>query len=117
MTILASLISAILLLIVLGGIAWEAIGRVSEPKAVNSLIVIVVAGIGVVINTATALLFISGQKHDLNIKGAYLHMAADAGVSLGVVVAGLAKMLTGWLWLDPVISLNFPVDPGRLVSR
>ena len=104
-TILASLMSAILLLVALGGIAWEAIGRFSELKAVNGPIVIVVAGIGVVINTATALLFISGQKHDLNIKGAYLHMAADAGVSLGVVVAGLAIMATGWLWLDPAISL------------
>jgi len=104
-TIIASLMSAILLLIALGGITWEAIGRFSEPKAVNSLIVIVVAGIGVVINTATALLFISGQKHDLNIKGVYLHMAADAGVSLGVIVAGVAIMATGWLWLDPAISL------------
>jgi len=104
-TIIASLMSAILLLTALGGITWEAIGRFSEPKAVNSLIVIVVAGIGVVINTATALLFISGQKHDLNIKGVYLHMAADAGVSLGVIVAGVAIMATGWLWLDPAISL------------
>ncbi|NOQ51435.1 MAG: cation diffusion facilitator family transporter [Desulfuromonadaceae bacterium] len=104
-TILASLISAVLLLVALGGIAWEAIGRFSELRAVNGTIVIMVAGIGVVINTATALLFFSGQKHDLNIKGAYLHMAADAGVSLGVVVAGLAIMATGWLWLDPAISL------------
>ena len=104
-TIIASLISSILLLVSLGGIAWEAIGRFSEPKAVNGTIVIMVAVIGVVINTATALLFFSGQKHDLNIKGAYLHMAADAGVSLGVVVAGLAIIATGWLWLDPAISL------------
>jgi len=104
-TIIASLISAILLLIALGGIAWEAIGTFRDPKAVNSSIVIIVAGIGVVINTATALLFISGQKHDLNIKGAYLHMAADAAVSLGVVIAGVAIMATGWLWLDPAISL------------
>ncbi|MFV1981996.1 MAG: cation diffusion facilitator family transporter [Thiohalomonadales bacterium] len=104
-TVIASLVSAILLLIALGVIAWEAIGLFREPKTVNSTIIIIVAGIGVVINTATALLFISGQKHDLNIKGAYLHMAADAGVSLGVVVAGLAIMATGWLWLDPAISL------------
>jgi cobalt-zinc-cadmium efflux system protein len=69
------------------------------------MIIIVVAAIGVIINTVTALLFISGRKHDLIIKGAYLHMAADAGVSLGVVVAGTAIMITGWLWLDPVISL------------
>jgi len=104
-TIIASLVSAILLLIALGGIAWEAIGTFRDPKAVNSTIVIIVAGIGVVINTATALLFISGQAHDLNIKGAYLHMAADAAVSLGVVIAGAVIMVTGWLWIDPTISL------------
>ena len=67
--------------------------------------IIVVAGLGVVINTATALFFVSGRKRDLNIRGAYLHMAADAGVSLGVVIAGLAILATGWLWLDPAISL------------
>ena len=104
-TILASAISAILLLIALGGIAWEAIGRFADPKPVRSLVVITVAGIGVVINTITALLFKSGQKHDLNIRAAFLHMAADAGISLGVVVAGVAIMIAGWLWLDPVISL------------
>ncbi len=104
-TILASLISAILLLVTLGGIAWEAIERLSDPQAVNSGIIIAVAAVGVVINFATALLFLSGQKHDLNIKAAYLHMAADALVSLGVVVAGLVIWLTAWLWLDPVISL------------
>jgi len=104
-TILASLVSAVLLLIALGAIAWEALGRFSEPQPINGMIVIVVAGIGVVINTATALLFMKGQKDDLNIRGAYLHMAADAVVSLGVVVVGIAIMYTGWLWLDPVISL------------
>lgn len=104
-SILASLISAILLLFALGGISWEAIQRFFDPQPVNGSIVIIVAAIGVVINTATALLFVSGQKHDLNIRGAYLHMAADAGVSLGVVIAGGAIILTGWLWLDPVISL------------
>ena len=104
-TILASLISAILLLVTLGGIAWEAIERLSDPQAVNSGIVIAVAAMGVVINFATATLFFSGQKHDLNIKAAYLHMAADALVSLGVVIAGLVIWLTAWLWLDPLISL------------
>jgi len=94
-----------MLFIALGGITWEALGRFGDPQAVDSSIIIVVAAIGVVINTITALLFISGQKHDLNIRGAYLHMAADAGVSLGVVIAGVAIMTTGWLWLDPVISL------------
>ena len=104
-TIMASLISAILLFIALGGITWEAIGRFSDPQPVAGMVVIVVAAIGVVINTATALLFVSGQKHDLNIRGAFLHMAADAAVSLGVVVAGIFIMIKGWLWIDPVISL------------
>ena len=104
-TVMASLASAILLLIVLGGIAWEAIGRFVSPSPVEGLTVIIVAAIGVVINTLTALLFIKGQKEDLNIRGAFLHMAADAGVSLGVVVAGLLIMFQGWLWVDPVISL------------
>jgi len=103
--ILTSLLSAILLLVALGGITWEALGRLSSPQSVNTTLVIVVAGIGVIINTATALLFISGQKQDLNIRAAFLHMAADAGISLGVVVAGFAIMMTNWLWLDPVISL------------
>ena len=104
-TIIASLFSAILLLFALGGIAWEGLQRLWDPSAANGSVIIVVAAIGVVINTATALLFVSGQKHDLNIRGAYLHMAADAGVSLGVVIAGLAIMYTGWLWLDPLVSL------------
>jgi len=103
-TILASLFSAIVLMVALGGIAWEAIGRFAAPKPVDGMIVIIVAAIGVVINTATALLFITGQD-DLNIKAAFLHMAADAGVSLGVVIAGFAIMATGWLWLDPLIGL------------
>ena len=104
-TIMASLISAILLLVALGAITWEAIGRLFNPKPVEGMVVIVVAAIGVVINTITALLFVSGQKHDLNIRGAFLHMAADAGVSLGVVVAGIFILIKGWLWVDPVISL------------
>ncbi|HSR74007.1 MAG TPA: cation diffusion facilitator family transporter [Sulfurovum sp.] len=104
-TIMASLISTVLLLVALGGIAWESIERLSSPKPVDSLIIIIVAAIGVVINTATALLFVKGQKHDLNIRAAYLHMAADAAISLGVVLAGIAIMVTGWLWLDPFISL------------
>lgn len=104
-TILASLLSAILLLMALGIIAWEALGRLQDPLPVSGLTILVVAGIGVLINTATALLFLSGRKQDLNIRGAYLHMAADAGVSLGVVIAGSAIIATGWLWLDPTISL------------
>ena len=108
-TIMASLLSAVLLLVALGGIAWESVERLSSPQPVDGMIIIVVAAIGVVINTATALLFVKGQKHDLNIRAAYLHMAADAVISLGVVVAGIAIMLTGWLWLDPAISLAIVV--------
>lgn len=104
-TIMASLISAILLLFALGSIAWEAVGRFAAPEPVEGMVVLVVAGIGVIINTATALLFVSGQKEDLNIRGAFLHMVADAGVSLGVVAAGVIILLKGWLWVDPVISL------------
>lgn len=104
-TIMASLLSAILLLVALGAIAWEAIERFWDPQAVNGTVIITVAAIGVVINTATALLFVKGQKHDLNIRAAYLHMAADAAISLGVVVAGIAIVFTGWLWLDPLLSL------------
>lgn len=104
-TVMASLASAILLLVALGGITWEAIGRFFNPKPVAGMTVIVVAAIGVVINTLTALLFVKGQKHDLNIRGAFLHMAADAGVSLGVVVAGIFIIVKGWQWIDPVVSL------------
>lgn len=104
-TIMASLISSVLLFVALGSIAWESIERLSSPKPVDGVVIIIVAAIGVVINTATALLFVKGQKLDLNIRAAYLHMAADAAISLGVVLAGIAIMLTGWLWLDPLISL------------
>ena len=104
-TVMASLISAILLLVALGGIAVEALGRFDDPQPVHGMTVILVALIGVVINTATAFLFVSGQKHDLNIKGAFLHMAADAGVSLGVALGGVLILFTGALWLDPAISL------------
>ena len=104
-TIMASLASAILLFVALGGITWEALGRFLNPKSVEGMTIILVAAIGVVINTLTALLFIKGQKHDLNIRGAFLHMAADAGVSLGVVVAGIFIVVKGWVWIDPVMSL------------
>lgn len=104
-TILASLLSAILLLVALGAIFWEAIGRLNAPREVNSVVIIVVAGIGVVINSVTAMLFYSGQKYDLNIKGAFLHMAADAAISLGVVLGGLSIMATGFYWIDPLLSV------------
>jgi len=105
LTIMASAISATLLLFALGAIAVEAAQRFAAPHPIDSGVMIVVAAIGVVINTATALLFASGQRHDLNLRGAFLHMAADAAVSLGVVIAGITIMFTGWLWLDPAISL------------
>ena len=108
-TILASLLSALLLLTALGAMAWEAISRLPNPAPVPGWPIITVAGIGVVINTISALLFVSGHQHDLNIKGAFLHMAADAAVSFGVVLAGAAMLVTGWLWLDPVISLAISV--------
>jgi cobalt-zinc-cadmium efflux system protein len=104
-SILAALLNAVLLLLAMGGIAWEAIRRLSDPSPVAGSTVILVAGIGVLINTITALLFMSGRERDLNIRGAFLHMAADALVSVGVVFAGIAILQTGWLWLDPVISL------------
>ena len=104
-TVIASLGSAVLLLVALGGITWEAIGRFISPPAVEGMTVVIVAAIGVVINTLTALLFVRGQKSDLNIRGAFLHMAVDAGVSLGVVVAGIFIMFKGWLWIDPMTSL------------
>ena len=104
-TILASLFSSALLLVALGGIAWEAFGRLFDPQPVEGSIIIWVAAIGVVINAATAMLFMSGQRHDLNIRAAYLHMVADAGISLGVVIAGAAILVTGWLWLDPLLSI------------
>lgn len=104
-SILAALANALILLVAIGGIIWEAIRRFAEPQAVTGTTMIWVAGVGVVINTATALLFLKGRKEDLNIKGAFLHMAADAGVSLGVVAAGTAIYLTGRSWIDPATSL------------
>ncbi len=104
-SILASLINALVLLLAMGAIAWEALRRFGEPSSVAGGTVIGVAVVGIIINTATALMFLSGRQQDLNIRGAFLHMAADAGVSLGVVLAGIAIVYTGWLWFDPVVSL------------
>jgi cobalt-zinc-cadmium efflux system protein len=104
-TILAALTNAMLLLVVSGGIAWEAWLRLHSPHAVNSQVVIAVAIVGIVINTSTALLFRAGRNSDMNIRGAYLHMAIDALVSVGVVAAGIGMRLTGWAWLDIVTSL------------
>jgi cobalt-zinc-cadmium efflux system protein len=95
----------VILLVATGGIAWEAIGRFFEPGAVAGMTVMVVAGIGIIINGVSAWLLAAGQKGDLNIRGAFVHMAADAAVSFGVVVAGGAIILTGWNWLDPAVSI------------
>ncbi|MGR4866629.1 cation diffusion facilitator family transporter [Caulobacter sp. LARHSG274] len=105
-TILASLTNAVVLLVAVGAIAWEAVRRFADPQPISTGPVMVVAAIGIAINTATALMFMRGSKDDLNIRGAFLHMAGDAAVSAGVVVAALAMALTGWLWLDPVVSLG-----------
>lgn len=104
-SILAALLNALLLMVAMGGITWEAVNRLANPSPIAGGILIAVAGVGVVINTGTALLFQAGRDRDLNIRGAFLHMAADALVSLGVVLAGIAIVFTGWYWFDPVISL------------
>jgi cobalt-zinc-cadmium efflux system protein len=104
-SILAALINAALLLVAVGAIALETVQRFLDPQPVNSGTMIAVAAIGIVINTGTALLFMRGRHDDLNIRGAYLHMAADALVSVGVVVAGIAIMLSGLSWIDPLTSL------------
>lgn len=104
-SILAALANAMFLLVASGAIVWEAIQRFSQPPVVAGMTVTLVAGVGIVINGLSAWLFVKGSKGDLNIRGAYLHMAADAAVSLGVVVAGVLMMFTGWFWLDPVTSL------------
>lgn len=104
-SILAALLNASFLLVAMGAIATEAIQRFFHPTSVSGSTVIGVALVGIVINGVTALMFMSGRERDLNIKGAFLHMAADALVSLGVVLAGIAILTTGWLWFDPVVSL------------
>ncbi len=104
-SILASLVNALLLLIATAVIAWEAAQRLAYPEPVASGVVMGVAAVGILVNGITAWMFMSGSKGDLNIRGAFLHMAADAAVSLGVVLAALTMRNTGWLWLDPVVSL------------
>ena len=104
-TILAALLNSLILLVAIGAIAWEAVRRLRQPEPVSGQVVIAVALVGVLVNTATALLFRRGRKDDLNIAGAFIHMAADAAVSGGVALAGLGILLTGWQWLDPAVSL------------
>ena len=108
-SILAALLNALMLLVTLGVIAVEAVRRLAEPSPVSGATVMIVAAIGIVINTATALLFMRGREDDLNIRAAFLHMAADAGISAGVVIAGLLIVLTGQNWIDPVTSLALVV--------
>lgn len=104
-TILAALANAGLLAAAIGAILFETVRRMLDPAPVEGMTMIVVAGIGIAINSATALMFLRGRHHDINIRGAFLHMAADALVSLGVVIAGAAILLTGQTWIDPVTSL------------
>lgn len=104
-SILAATANAALLLVACGAIAWEALQRFWSPSPVAGNTVMIVAAIGILVNGFSAWLFMRGSKNDLNIRGAYLHMAADAAVSLGVVVAGLVMTITGWQWLDPAVSL------------
>jgi len=104
-TILASLFSGLLLMGAVGAIGWEAVSRLMAPVQPAGRTIMIVAAVGVVINTATALLFLSGKDHDLNIRGAFLHMTADAAVSLGVVASGALILYMGYDWIDPLISL------------
>ena len=104
-SIVAALLNALLLMLACGAIAWEAVQRFTSAPPVAGMTVSVVAGIGVAVNAFSAWLFMAGSKNDLNIRGAYQHMAADAATSLGVVLSGIVIMYTGWTWLDPAVSL------------
>jgi cobalt-zinc-cadmium efflux system protein len=104
-TILASLVNAVILLIAVGGIGWEAIQRFMHPQETQGKVISIVAGIGIIINAVSALFFFRDKENDLNVKGAYLHLAIDALVSVGVVIAGIVIFYTGIKWIDPLISL------------
>ena len=104
-SILAALANAIILLIAVGAIALEALQRFGSPEPVAAKAVMIVAAIGILVNGGTALLFMRGRERDLNIRGAFLHMAADAAISLGVLVSAFLILKTGWMWLDPLVSL------------
>ncbi len=108
-SILGAMFNAVFLLVAVGALSWEALRRLADPEPVAGVTVMVVAAIGMVLNGFTAWLFAGGREGDLNIRGAYLHMAADAAVSAGVVIAGLVILLTGWLWVDPIVSLAINV--------
>jgi cobalt-zinc-cadmium efflux system protein len=104
-TILAALLNAIILLTAIGAVAWEAVGRFTSQTLPDGEVIVWVAAAGVLVNGGTALMFMAGRKRDLNIRGAFMHMAADAVVSLGVVISGGLVLLTSWAWLDPLTSL------------
>lgn len=104
-TIIAALINAILLLVAMGSLGWEAVQRLQTSETIEGETVIGVAAIGIVVNSVTAFLFMRDRKDDLNIRGAFLHMAADALVSVGVVLGGVLYLWKGWMWIDPVMSL------------
>lgn len=108
-SIWAALLNSLILLVAIGGIVWEALQRYGEAQSIDGTMMIWVAGVGVVINTLTALLFFRGRQGDLNIRGAFLHMAADAGISLGVVIAGIGIYLTHLTWIDSATSLAVAV--------
>jgi cobalt-zinc-cadmium efflux system protein len=108
-SILGAMFNAVFLLVAVGALSWEALRRLFDPEPVAGVTVMVVAAIGMVLNGFTAWLFAGGSNGDLNIRGAYLHMAADAAVSAGVVVAGFVILMTGWLWIDPAVSLAINV--------
>ncbi len=103
--ILAAFLNALLLLVAMGSLVWEALGRLATPAPVHGMALIAVAGIGIVVNAGTALLFRRGREHDLNVRGAFVHMAADALVSAGVVLAGVLTLMLGWTWADSAASL------------
>ena len=108
-TVLAALANALLIMVAVGGVAWESIGKLRHPEPTAGVTVMIVAGIGVVVNGCSALLFMRGSKHDANLKGAFLHLAGDAVVSLAVVISGAVITQTAWLWLDPAVSLALAV--------
>ena len=108
-SILAALGNGLLLMLACGAIGWEAVLRIGHPQAVAGLTVSLVAGVGIVINGLSAWMLLAGSKDDLNMRGAYQHMAADAAISAGVLVSGLAIMATGWTWLDPLVSIAIVV--------
>jgi cobalt-zinc-cadmium efflux system protein len=111
-TVLATLLSGLLLLFATGGIAWEAVLRFREPAGVNGVIVMIVAAVALVVNALSAWNLMPGSRNDLNVRGAFLHLLSDAGVSAGVILSGGLVLLTGWNWIDPITSLLIAIFIG-----